>query len=105
MTNAEALEKYGSLNFIIQEILSHLCYEYGERCNSEDGKFRRPNAFTGVKDFMKKETLIYEDLADKALERARRGAEVIEVIEVSPENITVCNDDADVDSAPALKGV
>lgn len=97
MTNAEALKKYGSLEFIVQEILSHLCHEYGERCNSENGKLRRPNAVTVVKDFMKKETLIYEDLADKALERAWRG---VEVIEVSPENITVCNDDADTAFRP-----
>ena len=75
MTNEEVFRQYGSEKWVVEEVLSYLLLEYWDKhgkraCEEAQRGYRTTGAphstVDFVKDFMKEETLVHTDYAEKS---------------------------------------
>ena len=75
MTNEEVFRQYGSEKWVVEEVLSYLLLEYWDKhgkraCEEAQRGYRITGAphstVDFVKDFMKEETLVHTDYAEKS---------------------------------------
>lgn len=64
MTNKEVFEQFGSESWVIEENLCYLLQEYKDLV--ESGKWRSVNLVGFVKQFMKEESLVSVEFAEKS---------------------------------------